>query len=329
MTCYSCLREFSGNGYCRKCLKSLFGGARVQHILPYDAPSKDTSELYLKSVRRHSISGVQEKYMLRLEGSNLTVSPGGGHYILKPIPSSRFPHPDQVPANEHLTMQVASQVFRIPAAVNGIILFKDQTPAYIARRFDIRSSTNEHLEKFAQEDFAQIAGISEETHGKNYKYDLSYEEIGMLIRKYIPMFAFEIEKFFRLLIFNYIFCNGDAHAKNFSVIRTDDGDHVLTPAYDLLCTKIHSPSESDMALSFFKDRFSTSFEAHGFYTRADFLELGAVLGMKETRVQKVLRDFNGHRDRVNQLVQMSFLSPALKNFYTEVYQDRMARLRIV
>lgn len=41
------------------------------------------------------------------------------------------------------------------------------------------------------------------------------------------------------VVFNYLFGNGDAHLKNFSLQATSGGDYVLTPAYDLLHTSIH------------------------------------------------------------------------------------------
>jgi hypothetical protein len=129
-------------------------------------------------------------------------------------------------------MQLARQLFKITVPPNAIIHFTDNSPAYLVKRFDVKSDGS----KYAQEDFAQIAQVIEETHGKNYKYDLSYEEIGLLIKRHIPTYAIEFERFFRLVLFNYIFSNGDAHVKNFSAMLTDEGDHVLTPAYDLLCT---------------------------------------------------------------------------------------------
>lgn len=52
----------------------------------------------------------------------------------------------------------------------------------------------------------------------------------MPVKRHIPTYAIELEKYFRLVLFNYIFSNGDAHIKNFSAIKTDEGDHVLTPA---------------------------------------------------------------------------------------------------
>ena len=326
MNCSGCFKEIDYAGYCRKCLKDLFGGKKVEHVLPYNSPYKEDSNLYQERILKLSISGVQAKYSMRLDGSKLILTDRDGQYILKPIPVGQFKNLDQAPANEHLTMQLAGQLFKITVPPNAITYFSDHSPAYLVKRFDVKSDGQES--KYPQEDFAQIAQVTEETHGKNYKYDLSYEEIGLLIKRHIPTYAIELEKFFRLVLFNYIFSNGDAHVKNFSAMLTDEGDHILTPAYDLLCTRIHSPGEADMALTLFKDRFSEAFDANGFYTYNDFLEFGMVLGIKETRVVKIIEEFNGKEASIDKLVDASFLRSDIKVIYKSMYRDKMTRMWI-
>lgn len=324
MNCSGCLKQIDYAGYCRRCLKELFEGKKVDHVLSFKSPYKEDSDLYQERTKKLSISGVQAKYSMRLEDKNLILTDKGGQYILKPIPVGQFKNLDQAPANEHLTMQLAGQLFKITVPPNAIIHFSDNSPAYLVKRFDVKSDGS----KYPQEDFAQIAQVTEETHGKNYKYDLSYEEIGLLIKRHIPTYAIELERFFRLVLFNYIFSNGDAHVKNFSAMLTDDGDHVLTPAYDLLCTRIHSPGEADMALTLFKDRSTEAYDAHGFYTYDDFLEFGNVLGIKESRLIKIIEVFNGKEESVDRLVDASFLSNDLKVIYKNTYKDKMTRLSI-
>lgn len=51
----------------------------------------------------------------------------------------------------------------------------------------------------------------------------------------------------KLLIFNYLFSNGDTHFKNYSLIETSMGDFKLSPAYDLLNRSIHI-EDKDFAL---------------------------------------------------------------------------------
>lgn len=332
MNCSGCLKQIDYAGYCRKCLKDLFGGKQVEHVLPFNSPYKEDSDLYRNLTKRLSISGVQVKYSMRLEDKKLILTDEGGQYILKPIPSGQFRNLDQAPANEHLTMQLARQLFKITVPPNAIIHFSDNSPAYLVKRFDVKADAglpDGQVSKYPQEDFAQIARMTEETHGKNYKYDLSYEEIGALIKRYIPLYAVELEKFFRLVLFNYIFSNGDAHVKNFSAIQTDEGDYVLTPAYDLVCTRIHSPGEADMALALFKDRFTEAYEAHGFYTYDDFREFGKVLGIKESRVLKIIQEFTGKEESIDSLIDSSFLRDDLKELYKKTYKDKGTRLQFV
>jgi serine/threonine-protein kinase HipA len=137
-----------------------------------------------------------------------------------------------------------------------------------------------------------------------------------------------MEKLFRLVLFNYTFSNGDAHVKNFSVIRTDSGDYVLTPAYDLLCTKLHSPGESDMALTLFKEGFSEAYQEIGFYTRFDFLQLGNKLGIREARAIRMIDEFRNERSEISDLIERSFLRDDTKDLYTEYYKDRVKRLKM-
>jgi serine/threonine-protein kinase HipA len=42
-----------------------------------------------------------------------------------------------MPANEHLTMQIARQVFGIETAENALIFFQNGEQAYITKRFEI------------------------------------------------------------------------------------------------------------------------------------------------------------------------------------------------
>ncbi len=341
MKCQGCLLEkelaitevLAGKtvGFCKKCLKELFDNKKVSPVLPFNSPENEESNLYTDLTQKMSISGVQVKYSMKLEKGSLVLTDKGGQYILKPIPSGQFKNLDQAPANEHLTMQMAKQFFKISVPANAFVYFRDGSAAYLVRRFDVKADARPDsfgVSKFQQEDFAQIAQITEETHGKNYKYDLSYEEIGNLIAKHIVTHLIEKEKFFRLVLFNYIFSNGDAHVKNFSAIKTATGDYVLTPAYDLLCTAIHTPDEADMALSLFKEDFPEAYNAHGFYTYYDFLLFGKKLNIKESRVVKIINEFKAANGAVFEMIDQSFLRDDLKELYQDLLNNKKQRLNI-
>lgn len=319
--CHSCLKE-TKDSFCPPCTKRLFGGKKVNHILKFTRP--EFNEIRLANSGRLSISGVQVKYSLIQDGKDLALTGTGGQFIIKPIPYGSFEHLDQVPANEHISMQIALQVFKMNAAHNAIMQFGDGELTYIVKRFDIKPDG----QKVLQEDFAQLANRSEELNGKNYKYDFSYEEIGTLIKKYIAAYPVEIEKFFSRVVFNYLIGNGDAHLKNFSVYRNDIyGDYTLTPAYDLINTNLHLSNEADTALELFNDGYMTeNYKAGSKYTRDDFILLGFRLGIKESRVIKILDKYKGGKDKIEILVNNSFLKDELKEKYLNILANRRDRI---
>ena len=203
----------------------MFDKARVPVVLSFDAPKADNIAAFQEHSKRLSISGVQLKYSVRLENGELKLYDRNGQYILKPIPPAKqLINIDDAPENEHLTMQIAEQFFKINTAANALIHFKDGQPAYITRRFDVKPDGG----KYMQEDFAQLTNRTKHTHGETFKYEGTYEEIGILIKKFVAAAVPALEKFFQLVIFNYVFSNGDAHLKNFSLIRDDSGEDHAT-----------------------------------------------------------------------------------------------------
>ena len=311
-------------GYCLNCRKQLFDGAKVLSVLSFDTPKADNLPLYQEKTKRLSISGVQLKYSLRLEGKELIMVEKGGQYILKPVPPTiLIMEPGQAPENEHLTMQIASHIFGIKTAVNALIYFKDGTPAYITRRFDVKPDRSKYL----QEDMAQISGASRHTRGDNFKYEGTYEEIGQLIRQHVAAYPPAIENYFRLVLFNYLFSNGDAHLKNFSLIQTDMGDYTLTPAYDLMCTRLHTPNETDTALDLYKGDIGSDFYSqYGFFGQANFRQLAEKLGIQSIRAERIITQLLTHRDEVTSMVQNSFLSEETKLKYIADYRDKLKRM---
>lgn len=304
-------------------LRWMFNGKKVSHVLPYESAQVSEADLerFIENRKHISISGVQEKLSLILERNKLRLTEGAeqGTYILKPIPRD-VKKVDQVPANEHVTMQIANQVYGIHTAVNGMIFFKDGTPAYITRRFDARNDGG----KWGKEDFATLAGKTTETAGPNFKYEYSYEEVAALIRKFVPAWRVEMEKFFSLLLFNYAFSNGDAHLKNFALLETEQGDYFLSPAYDLINTRIHV-DDTDFALDkglFADDYGSAAFKNTHHRNKEDFLELAGRIGITDNRALKLLEPYLVKQHKVEELVGRSFLNQATKRAYLLDYNTR-------
>jgi len=313
--------EYGHKTYSRNCLKRVFNGKTVSHILAYDAPfSKPSDDKLLDENRSHiSISGVQEKYSLLLEKNKLrlTKEDQQGTYILKPIPSTSK-RKDQMPANEHLTMQIAQQVYSIETAENVLIFFKNNEVAYLTKRFDL----DENLSKIAQEDFASIAGRAPYTHGEHYKYLGNYLELFQLMKQYVPAYVVEAPKLLRLILFDYLFSNGDAHFKNFSLLETSMGDFKLSPAYDLLNTRIHI-EDTVFALS---DGLLPKKIAQGKIIQ-QFAILSEKANISPLIFNEILTSMLNQSEKVKKLTFSSFLDDKTKNHYWQLYQGRLKQLK--
>lgn len=308
--------------YSRTCSKRVFNGSKVNHVLPYASLQSNLSseDLFEENAIRMSISGVQEKFsIIQLKNKiRLTKEGEQGTHILKPIPSGSK-NADQMPANEHLTMQIAQQVFGIETAENALIFFGNDDPAYITKRFDVLPGGL----KLAQEDFASLAGKSPQTHGTDYKYLGSYWDLFELMRENLPSYKVESLKLFKLIVFNYLFSNGDAHLKNFSIIETPQGDFKLSPAYDLLNSRIHI-EDKDFPLDegLIPARMGQGNVVKQFQLLADHA------GIQEKQMNGIFALMVSKSDQVKKLVDASFLKERIQRSYLQSYQMRLNKLQI-
>ena len=313
--CPSTLQE-GFDTYSPKARRTLLGSRKASHILPNESL---TSGVELTENQGHlSLSGAQKKYGAVIDNGifRLTTQDEQGTYILKPKLSS-FENRDFSPANEHLTMQIASQVFRIPTADNGLCFTGNGDQVYVTRRFDVLKDGN----KLQQEDLASLAGISKDTHGANFKYDaLDYVELAELIKRFIPAWRIELVKYYDLVLFNTAFSNGDAHVKNFSVLQTTHGDYKLSPAYDLINTRLHIPNDRIFAL---RKGLYPGWNPEFGVTGKDFLTFGKAIGLEDDVARKELDRFCADYEEIDRLVGNSFLSDPLKEKYLDLYHDRL------
>lgn len=326
-TCLGCLstNKKLSNQYCSKCIKELFNGT-VPNSLDFDRVefSKKRAELS----PRMSISGVQDKISLSFEHKNLIPTASNGKYILKPITNGdgHIENEKDIVANEHVSMLISKNIFKIPTASCGLIQFNDGELAYITKRFDYDEKTRL---KYDQEDFAGILGVTPSTHGENYKYDAcNYLDCARMIKNYVPTSMIAVEDFFKRIILNYLICNGDAHLKNFSLYcKPDSKEYFLTPSYDLLNTRFHvNEKYGDMALELL-DEYTSTYEAYGYYTYDDFKTFAKYIDLSEVRFDKIMELIKNSLPDVEELINTSFLSPKAKEFYLSNYKDRMKRLK--
>ena len=326
--CPSTLKE-GYSTYSPEACRRLFGGRQVSHILDIESPNNDSADStdYAAHIGRISLSGVQPKGALVLRDKTLTKPEEGerGQYILKPAPVSyALLERKYCPANEHLTMQMASQAYGIETAANAICFFRDGEAAYITKRFDVAPDGG----KYPQEDFASLAGLTKANGGSDYKYNvLSYEDCADIIRRYVRAAQVDLLRFFRVVLFNYITLNDDAHLKNFSLVDRGNGDYRLSPAYDLINTSLHLHKPQIFALQ--KGLFKEGMKMTDTHTvdRSEFEEFGRRIGLPDRVVQRELDTFATESPLALELIERSFLSDSLKKSYRLSYQYRCSTLQ--
>lgn len=301
----------------------------ISHVLNFDSPASTNADgqQAMRNVGRLSLSGAQPKFGLVLgEGGMLRYSEDGEQstYILKPRPTGyQIINHDYCAANENLTMQMASQIYGIETAANGLCFFRDGQMAYITRRFDVHPSG-----KYAQEDFASLMGLTKANGGSDFKYNNgSYEECAEIIRKYVKSASVDILRFFKVVLFNFITLNDDAHLKNFSLVSNGREYH-LSPAYDLINTslQIYEPRIFALDKGLFKEGMRLTDTRH--VSADDFIEFGRRIGLPEKLVIQEMKRFTTRNEKADAIICRSFLSDELKRSYLSGYHYRQSMIRL-
>lgn len=315
------------NTYSPLAQKILFDGQAVSHIFSEPNPDSDAKETAeaIKNIGRISLSGVQAKFSVIVSKKTLRYSreKEQGTFILKPRPTGyQIINRDFCAANEHVSMQIASQVFGIETAANGLCFFENGIPAYITRRFDVHEKG-----KYKQEDFAALLGYSKDNAGPNYKYaKASYEECAEIIHQYVKAALIDIRRFFRLILFNFITLNDDAHLKNFSLIERN-GEFRLAPAYDLINTSLQLREPRIFALDNGLFKEGMNFSDIRTIRRADFEEFGKRIGLPEKVIKQEIDLFATEQPKAKELLDNSFLSPELQKEYWQSLDYRRKMLK--
>jgi serine/threonine-protein kinase HipA len=224
-----------------------------------------------------------------------------GRYILKPQTQS-FRH---LPENENLCMNMAAQLgIEIPP--HGLFRLKDETWAYVVRRFD-RAPNGE---KRRCEDFAQILGKE--------KYSGSYEQLGKRLREISEFPGLDAQLFFERVLLSYLIGNGDAHLKNYSVLETDAGRLRLSPAYDIVCSRLLIPREDGCAL--------TINGKHNKVRRRDFAALANCLQIPDKVHAEIMERLESIRVIAGRDVPDSYIPPGDQEQMLQILENRWNRV---
>jgi serine/threonine-protein kinase HipA len=288
--------------YTDKQLRAMYGKP-IQPTIPISLEQISTEAQKLAG--KLSISGVQPKLSVRLEGDKLQPVAKDGQYILKPQ-TQQFA---ELPQNEYLCMQMGRK-FGLNTAESILLNLSDGTPAYLVKRFD-RFKKGKHMEKLSCEDLHQILG------GPN-KYSGSSEQIAKIIKQYCTFAPLELQRFFEISIFNFAIGNGDAHRKNFSLLTSEKGIVALSPVYDLVSSRLVIPEEEEeLALTINGKR--NRLNKKDFCCFAD--NIGIDANYAKTRITE-LRDLE---DEFASMIKNSTLTLRLRQQLTEIIAERLSR----
>ncbi len=300
LACYEALE--TSEAYHSSCVKKIFGTSWVPVL---DFVQKDFYLLAQKMAGQMSISGAQPKITVELneKDKKIELLPRGGSYILKPQ-NQNYAH---LPENEDLCMHL-SKVYEIETAKHALIKTAEGEFAYLVKRFDLSSQGN----KFPVEDFGQILGVASER-----KYSGSYEKIGKAILQHCTHPYLELTRFFERLLFCFVIGNGDMHLKNFSLITDAEQIVALSPAYDLLSSKLVIPSEDDLPLSLLGKRNKIKGQS--------FLIFGEGLGLAPKAMQNSIHRLLELQSTFEAWIQKSFLPQEQQKKFAKILIERMGR----
>jgi serine/threonine-protein kinase HipA len=144
------------------------------------------------------------------------------------------------------------------------------------------------------------------------------------MQKYLSTYKLEAPKLLKILIFNYLFSNGDAHFKNFSILETSMGDYRLSPAYDLLNSHIHV-EDKDFALD---DGLLPKNRTQGKIS-VQFATLAESAGISKKNFKDIMELMLSKSISVEKMINASFLDETTKRNYLQSYQGRLIQLNKV
>lgn len=283
-----------------KFLKEMFNSSKIPVI---DFGLGDISRKAQELSGKLSISGVQPKLSVKLDEKQNILIPAaeGGEYILKP----QTPTFANIPENEQCCMDIAKEL-NIEVPLHCLIPLKDKSLSYVVKRFDREKSVKIH-----QEDFGQIL---EQTD----KYKGSVEQIGRKLKEISSAPGYDVQLLFERVVLNFILGNGDAHLKNYSIAYRDKDNIRLTPAYDIVCSKLVIQGDEDSAITIHGKKNKL--------LREDFDQLGDYFSIPiKIRYEKFGNKFNVMR----RIIETSSIAKEKQGQFLEIIKERINRIGLL
>ncbi|KKB51864.1 hypothetical protein HMPREF1212_02602 [Parabacteroides sp. HGS0025] len=304
--CYQPLEQHEIDFHSR-CSKKIFGTV-IPPVLPYS--KADIESLALEVVRSQvTITGVQPKLSVDLKKEKggekrFTIVGLWGGYILKPQTEQYA----NIPENEDLTMHLA-RLAKINTVPHSLIRFKDGSLAYITKRIDRDKKGN----KIPMEDMCQLTEKLTEQ-----KYKGSHEQIAKKIVEFSAYPVLDLINYVEVLLFCYLTGNADMHLKNFSLYKKIK-ETTLTPAYDLLSTKLVIPEDTEeLALTLNGKKRKLK--------RSDFDNLLKTMKVEDKVIENTYNKFRKVLPLWYDFIDISFLPNQMKIDYKALIENRSSIL---
>ena len=214
---------------------------------------------------RISGAGAQDKLIACMKDGQVLLPLNGtpSTHIIKPAMPD---YPDSV-ENEWFAMRLAGAC-RLSVAACDIAVI-DGKRCYVCVRYD-RDSIDGKVRRLHQEDFCQMLKVDPKRKYESVGGPGLKESFALLRALQLP--ASDTVEFLDRLLFNFIVGNGDAHAKNFSVLYRD-GVPRLSPAYDIMSTALYPEVGKRMAMKIDGEY------AFKWITRGKFMRMADKLGI--------------------------------------------------
>ena len=224
--------------------------------------------------QRTALPGVQEKTSAAM--INLPVARAGERFILKLNPVE-YPH---LVENENFFLN-AARTSGLNVSPNELVTDADGKFGLLVRRFD-RVTVAGQVHSLAVEDGCQALDRPPAD-----KYLVGADGVFEALAAICQSRTVAVRDLIRQLAFAYITGNGDAHAKNFSVLQSLNGEWRISPAYDMPSSYLYD--DKTMALSM-------GGRTGGDFGSADFVALGKRLGAAPRAIQHLLTELTERVD---------------------------------
>lgn len=308
--CYQPLPLNAATEFHTACSKSIFGQPLPPN-LPYS--EADMDELAKRVIRSQvTVPGVQPKISLDIglgkqasEPKKFIIVGLWGNYILKPP----TPHYPQLPEVEDVTMHLAS-IAKIETVPHSLIRLSSGNLAYITKRIDRHKK-----KKIQMEDMCQLTERMTEN-----KYNGSYEQIAKAILRYSINPGLDVVNFFEQVVFSFLTGNADMHLKNFSLINRPPHGYVLSPAYDMVATKLVNPADDEeLAITLNGKQRKI--------TRTDFVTAFSSHRLDGKQQENIFRKMERAKPKWMEFIDMSFICESFKESLKNLIDSRLERLK--